>query len=35
MPNYGVQQRMRQMLARLHGTHEPSQLRIYSAKARK
>jgi SAM-dependent methyltransferase len=34
-PNYGVQQRMREMLARLHGTHEPSQFRIYSAKARK
>jgi SAM-dependent methyltransferase len=34
-PNYGVHRLMRQVLSRLHGAEEPSQLRIYSAKARK
>jgi SAM-dependent methyltransferase len=34
-PNYGVHRLMRHALARLQGTPELSQLRIYSAKARK
>ena len=34
-PNYGVQRLMRLALARLQGTPELSQLRIYSAKAKK
>jgi SAM-dependent methyltransferase/predicted RNA-binding Zn-ribbon protein involved in translation (DUF1610 family) len=34
-PNYGPRQLMRQALAKLHGTNELSQLRIYSAKAKK
>jgi len=34
-PNYGVHRLMRQVLSRLHGNQEQSQLRIYSAKARK
>jgi SAM-dependent methyltransferase len=34
-PNYGVHRLMRQALARLQGTPELSQLRIYSAKAQK
>lgn len=34
-PNYGARQLMRQALAKLHGTDELSQLRIYSAKAKK
>jgi SAM-dependent methyltransferase len=34
-PNYGIQQLMREVLAKLRGTHEPAQLRIFTAKARK
>jgi SAM-dependent methyltransferase len=32
-PNFGVHRLMRPLLARLHGTQEPFELRIYSAKA--
>jgi SAM-dependent methyltransferase len=35
MPNYGVQWLLKQTLAKLHGTQEPSLLRIYSAKVTK
>jgi SAM-dependent methyltransferase len=34
-PNYGVRWSMRPLLAKLHGKREPSQFRIYTAKARK
>ncbi len=35
IPNYGVRWSMRPLLAKLHGKREPSQFRIYTAKARK
>jgi SAM-dependent methyltransferase len=34
-PNYGIQQLMREVLAKLRGSYESSRLRIYTAKARK